>query len=84
MSHSSSRGVTGARFDYARSTLFGVIANDDGLPTLTIMGSSLSEGNAASQDLPFTASLSFPIGVPVTFTIATANDGADRSQRLRR
>ena len=69
-------GVTGAMFDYAQSTLFGVIANDDGLPTLTIKGSSLGEGNAASQDLPFTASLSFPVGIPVTFTITTANDGA--------
>jgi hypothetical protein len=53
----------------------GTILNDDG-PTLSVSDASVAEGNAGTGVLTFTVTLSQPTGVPVTFTLATANGNA--------
>jgi hypothetical protein len=51
------------------------IVNDDG-PTLSIGDVTLVEGNAGTTNMTFTVLLSQAAAVPVTYSIATANDTA--------
>jgi hypothetical protein len=51
------------------------VLNDDG-PTLSIADVQLAEGNAGTKTMTFTVQLSQAAGVPVTYSIATANDTA--------
>lgn len=54
----------------------GTITDNDNPPTLTIDSPSLIEGNANTQQLTFTVTLSAPSGQPVTVNYTTANGSA--------
>jgi serine protease len=50
----------------------GLILNDDG-PTLSVADIATTEGNSGTKIVTFTIQLSQAAGVPVTYTVATAN-----------
>jgi Ca2+-binding RTX toxin-like protein len=58
------------------TTGFGTITNDDAAPTVTITNQALLEGNAGTQNMVFTVSLSAASGLPVTLNYATADGTA--------
>src|SRR3989442_7796277 len=68
-----------------RSTLFpsttlsrsaGAIANDDGVPSLSINDVTVTEGNSGTTDAVFNVSLSAPSGQSITVNYATADGTA--------
>jgi hypothetical protein len=65
--------VTGASVLDAQGQ--GTILNDDS-PFVTITDASVAEGNVGTKLLTFTVKLSFPLGAPLSYDIATANANA--------
>jgi chitinase len=59
----------------ADGTALGTILNDDG-PTLSISDGAVVEGNAGTQSMNFTVTMSQFVGFPVSYTVSTANGSA--------
>ena len=69
--------ATGASVGSANRTIV-TITDDDPLPTLSVAGGSVIEGNAGTTSLTFTVSLNVPNGRAVTVSYATT-DGTARA-----
>ncbi len=54
----------------------GTITNDDAVPTLTLVGASVLEGDAGTKNLVFTASLSAASGLTTTVNFSSADGTA--------
>ena len=66
--------VTGAFVNGAQA--IGLITNDDPLPSVSINGFSLVEGNSGASVRNFAITLNAPSGQPVSIDVATANGSA--------
>lgn len=68
-------GASGRSVTLGTATATGTISNDD-TATVSITGSSISEGNSGTSNLPFTITLSNPVDVDTTVQFSTADGTA--------
>ncbi|HVK11272.1 MAG TPA: Calx-beta domain-containing protein, partial [Gemmataceae bacterium] len=68
--------VNAAHATLAAGNATGTIRNDDALPTVSVAGGTVTEGNAGTTSLPFTVTLSNPSASQITVNYATANGSA--------
>ncbi|MFO0881408.1 MAG: Calx-beta domain-containing protein [Gemmataceae bacterium] len=73
--------LSGAVNGVAGSPGVGTISNDDGIPTVTLVGGSVAEGDSGITSLNFVVTLSNPSYLPITYTFDTvagsATEGVD-------